>query len=137
MICKKCYHYDICKVIFEGLGRYEASCEIRKSPDFKCSEFKDKSLVIEMPCHFGEELFVVGSMCLSGCFEHLCNQRIKRLGSENCCDDCSFLKETIVFKRVLDIFLLCSLLDAENYDFVLGKTVFKTQEEAEQALKEM
>ena len=67
MTCKECYHYDAC-------GGYLPSdldkdvwdlCAKGKSdeiPDIedRCSEFKDKSLIFELPAPFGTPTFIIG-----------------------------------------------------------------------------
>jgi hypothetical protein len=48
MICKNCYHSDICG--FEGC--YDDALTF-------CKEFKDKSRIIELPCKVGKTLYCV------------------------------------------------------------------------------
>lgn len=48
MNCKDCIHYDVC-------------CELMKQLHWKpelCNSFKDKSLIVELPCKIGKELFL-------------------------------------------------------------------------------
>lgn len=48
MNCKDCYHYDIC-------GFEECDDDALTF----CKDFKDKSLIIELPCKVGETLYCV------------------------------------------------------------------------------
>lgn len=47
MICKDCYHYDVCG--FEGCDDDALTF---------CKDFKDKSRIVELPCEIGTELFL-------------------------------------------------------------------------------
>ena len=45
--CENCYHKDICAAFFDGSGM----------PD--CDYFKDKALIVELPCKVGDKLFAL------------------------------------------------------------------------------
>ena len=44
--CENCYHHDIC--IFHGAS----GCE-------RCMQYKDKSLIVELPCKVGDEVWII------------------------------------------------------------------------------
>lgn len=46
--CDNCYHYEMCSDIFDLDDMFE-----------DCEHFKDKSLIIELPCKIGDVLFKV------------------------------------------------------------------------------
>lgn len=48
MTCKDCYHYDIC-------GFEECDDDALTF----CEDFKDKSLIIELPCKVGDEAYLI------------------------------------------------------------------------------
>lgn len=111
--CKDCLHIDVCyRIQVEG---------IPKCTDTKyCKEFKDRSRFVELPCKVGDALY------------EICER--KRSGE---------WKKAIVERTVHGIEIgiggytaaRCGtsiIISLSN----LGKTVFLSREEAEQALKE-
>lgn len=48
MACKECYHYDVC-----GFEKFDS-----EALTF-CKDFKDKSLIVELPCKVGKEIYVL------------------------------------------------------------------------------
>lgn len=111
MTCQDCVHYEVCEVTYPDLDLPFVNLE-------KCRLFKDKSKFIELPCEVGDTVYVI----------------------------CGFVSEYKVQQIIYDgIFLWADLLN-EKYaipdntatrciSFDLGKTIFLTKEEAEQALK--
>ena len=53
MTCKSCIHYSICKDENGNTDYYGITYEEL------CSDFKDKSKFIELPCKVGEEIYVM------------------------------------------------------------------------------
>ena len=49
MTCKDCIHYDVCDWNTEIM-------QITKNPD-NCEDYKDKSLVVELPCKVGDTVY--------------------------------------------------------------------------------
>lgn len=43
--CENCYHYEACNYFLEKENKHLGSCE-----GFVCEHFKDKSLILELPC---------------------------------------------------------------------------------------
>ena len=109
--CENCYHHDIC--IFHGAS----GCE-------ECMQYKDKSLIVELPCKVGDTVYT--NDCMQGWYMRQKDRPYKTtvvyIGI-NGKDDYM----NVVFKN--DNMLSFSFSD-------IGKRVFLTSEEAEKALKE-
>lgn len=69
MTCKECYHYDACGGYLPtdidsnyvlDLCKKGKSDEIPDIED-RCSEFKDKSLIVELPCKVGDTVYFLYS----------------------------------------------------------------------------
>nr|DAF79756.1 MAG TPA: hypothetical protein [Caudoviricetes sp.] len=64
MTCKDCYHYDACKEKFAGLKKLcvekpEKHTELDPQVENRCQQFKDKSLIVELPCKVGDIFFII------------------------------------------------------------------------------
>nr|DAX03694.1 MAG TPA: hypothetical protein [Bacteriophage sp.] len=69
MTCKDCYHYDVCHRRINSIdflpfikGKVSISSIMYKKCDDvekHCLHFKDKSLIIELPCKVGKEIYVL------------------------------------------------------------------------------
>lgn len=53
MTCKDCYHYDACKFYNKNLPEEYDPIE------WQCDNFKDKSLIVELPCKIGDEIYYI------------------------------------------------------------------------------
>lgn len=53
MTCKDCYHYDVCKFYNKNLPEEYDPIE------WQCDNFKDKSLIVELPCKIGDKVYKV------------------------------------------------------------------------------
>lgn len=110
--CDKCFHYGICptwdswndKPYADG---YSDGCQ-------KYSNFKDKSLIIELPCEVGTELFLSDYL-----MAHHRLKEYKFIGTR-----VVMVIECFEFRRTCRRFL----------DEHFGKTVFLTREDAEKAM---
>ena len=101
--CENCYHHDIC--IFHGAS----GCE-------RCMQYKDKFLIVELPCKVGDTVYRISTM-----------HHTKR----------KYIQETRISRIAIDvdgIWLFCNCNPIAKC--VFGKTVFLTREEAEKALRE-
>jgi hypothetical protein len=116
--CKECIHYDICLI------RDELSDDESKVVSvLECEHFKDRSQFVELPCKAGDTIFLI------------------------------IESSDILEYKVFYISILCGevydeieiVLDRNyhrikytkgRFEYELGKTIFFTEEEAEQALKE-
>ncbi len=120
MVCKDCYHYEKC--YFEALrtahltGRdyREIVCIDNQ---ISCKFFKDKSLIVELPCKVGEELFLTDYL--------MYHHRLKEY---------KFIGERVVM--IIECFELqrtCKRFVDEHF----GVTVFADKSKAEAKLKEL
>lgn len=111
MTCKDCYHYDVCKFYNKNLPEEYDPIE------WQCDNFKDKSLVVELPCKVGKELFLTDYL--------MGHHRLKEY---------KFIGERVVMA------IECFEFQRTCWRFVdehFGKTVFLSKEEAEAKLKEL
>lgn len=119
MTCKDCIHCDVCSDWENICNKMSLFSTIKKEV---CKDFKDKSKIIELPCKVGDTVY------------------------EPRCDR-GFIQEYIV---IAIHFSKCSTLygwelkDGKGIysntngfsEYAIGKTVFLTRKEAEQALRE-
>ena len=106
MTCKDCIHSEVCYYHGEDID----------SPGI-CGFFKDRSRFVELPCKDGEYVYVIEPLCDSMAFHTIKHRKIKHIEPQ----------ARIQFAGggwILDF------LSAFN------RYVFRTYEEAEQALKE-
>lgn len=105
--CKDCIHYEACYIFEHDIVAYG------KNAEKQCIDFKDRSKFIELPCrvNIGDKVWTLDSK------DTICT------GTVVC-----------IFKDVLgfSIDIGWEICELKN----VGKTVFFTKEEAEQALKE-
>lgn len=125
MTCKDCIHYDVCKssngeTEIYGVG---LNCNAEKM----CEHFKDKSRFIKLPCKVGESVWILDrenvpqKMVLENPYVVIrCTEE-----KEWCDKPCFSEGRKYCLQR----------LDVCRND--IGKTVFRTREEAETKLKEM
>lgn len=108
--CKDCLHSGVCRHNWQD---WELEARgIKNRMDEACSDFKDKSLIIELPCKVGDTVY-----------EHH-NQMIKSYTvREICYSDCGF---TLILSDENDIYF-----EGKPDDYYL------TRAEAEQNLKEL
>jgi len=119
--CRECYHYDVCYAHFRG--------EVKGNYIDGCSMFKDKSMLVELPCKVGNTVYkCVFSKNGKGTIVeykvvgfHLGDFSNMRRQKRN--------EYLVIHHEVTDCISHLNLKE-------LGKTVFLTREETEQALKE-
>lgn len=115
--CKDCIHYDVCHAVMT-MG------EIQECAESVCKNFKDKTLVLDLPCKVGQPIYKIWS----------CGKHGKKIAE--------FTVNHINIANLPDIEILYSkCCDFSGRRYVakqsdIGKTIFLTREEAEQALKE-
>lgn len=93
-------------------------------------DLEEQGKLIEAPCKVNDIIWVVGSKCLSNLYKRECDSFIET----NLCP-CHLDDEYIVFPRVVKEHLLMDLIFKTNANFIIGKNVFLTKEEAEKALE--
>lgn len=116
MKCENCIHYDACKEISDVHG-----LAFGYSPF--CDRFKDKSLFVELPCKVGDKVWCIVGYCDES-FEIV--ERV--------------VTSFTVFENDIELYAgkPNNLSWVSTYDVTkFGKTVFLTQKEAEDKLKEI
>ena len=113
MTCKDCVHYKICKEDIELHHDFYDCLEV-DGVEKHCEYFKPKSRFVELPCEVGQTVYFIGK-----------------------------LTQQIVPSKVFSIsyneggfHLFCANYLIVTVTEQLGKTVFLTKEEAENALSE-
>ena len=123
--CKECLHFEVCRM------HYRQKCELaydtQKEVNYAikraekgspiCEHFKDRSRFVELPCKVGDTLFVPTRNFVT---EY-------KIVSFHVCGEGIWYR-TNVIKGIL------TRLISDNVENI-GKTVFLTREEAEQALR--
>ena len=136
--CKDCVHFDVC---CSYLSTAYNKCKLA-TPDFKllkniecdeCQHFKDRSRFVELPCKVGDMVYAYWDM-------------------DNPCSNYLHIIEGFIIDLVILVDRKNSVIgfragrtcehngrkcDIEFDLKDIGKTVFLTREEAEQALKEL
>ena len=99
--CEKCYHAGVClhRINYEDYG-----CE--------CANYKDKSLIVELPCRVGDVVWHYGKSFVIESIEIFSSRIVYRCGNPGTDDYMPFDNRAI------------------------GKTVFLSREEAERALED-
>jgi hypothetical protein len=116
--CKDCVHVGVCK--FKDLPAPLSDSYIRESEciEKRCGDFKDRSRFVELPCKLRDHIYVPTRSFISE-YEISCFH----IGKQGMWFDSDVIDGISTRLR--------------NGDFDdIGKTVFLTYEEAEQALKE-
>ena len=110
--CKECIHYKICVVRHELSGGKGEIIRV-----LECENFKDRSRFVELPCKDGEYVYVIEPLCDSMAFHTIKHRKIKHIEPQ----------ARIQFSGGGWIL---------NFLSAFNQYVFRTYEEAEQALKE-
>lgn len=117
--CKDCMHYDLCRSCSRiQLGWNVNTVGYVENVEEICKHFADSSRFVELPCKLRDTLFVPTRNFVS---EY-------KIVSFHVCGEGIWYR-TNVIKGIL------TRLISDNVENI-GKTVFLTREEAEQALKE-
>lgn len=64
--CKDCIHYAVC-------GKKPPEDTVFSAEQYCPNVFKDKSLVLDLPCEIGRTVFIIGSKYRHGRIEHWIN----------------------------------------------------------------
>lgn len=120
--CENCIHNEVCE-------NYEPKSTVA------CEEYKDKSLIVELPCKVGDKLYIVGTECLADKDSRKCEEWTAE-NPDLSCKDCPLDKRLFVYERTVTKHMLGVLLFEISENFIFGETVFLSREEAEKALKE-
>lgn len=114
--CENCYHAEICKN-YPNTG---LPPKMRNELlDKGCEHFKDKSLIVELPCRVGDVLFTT---------EYDCDRNISYIEKVKC---------SSIEIDEFEISICCETIDDKYEHYVpedFGESVFLSREEAEMAL---
>ena len=106
--CKDCLHVEACKGIING---FDIDIEFFSEQVSVCKNFKDRSRFVELPCERGDLVYFIKA-----------RRVMADIVSKFTIDRCG-----VMLQRVNGYNL--------GYTYQLGKKIFLTLEEAEQALK--
>ena len=112
MKCENCYHYEAC---LNSLSGYKV---LNNTEGFVCEHYKDKSLIVELPCREGDTVWF---------------HKILQDGKYTIVVEEDKVRRFIV--TPIEIFAIISYSHAISCDD-FGKTAFLSREEAERALEE-
>ena len=115
--CKDCVHADMCK--YKDLPAPLSDSYIRESEciEKRCGDFKDRSRFVELPCVPGDTVYYIANI----------NGKDKI--------NSAIIDEVAIYKSGT-IGYDCGVGEIGFSSKSIGKRVFLTKEEAEQALKE-
>lgn len=108
--CKECLHYDVCEARIAADENYS---ERNYTENNNCSNFKDRTRFVELPCKVGDTVY-----CIKAMFSFLPVPKAEKIQKIELYDI------NIIFRTVNRAF----------NDKDIGKTVFLTREEAERVL---
>lgn len=112
--CENCYHYHMCD-LQNRLEDYQ-----------ECKYFKDKSLIVELPCKVGDVVYKLGyTTCKNG------ESYPDSYGCCGCEDECDMKITIIEVKVPTRGFIIGTLMDG-----VGASMYYFTREEAEKVLEE-
>ena len=107
--CKECLHFEVCRKYAAGLEQL-LTCD-------GCEDFKNRSLFVKLPCSAGDTVY------------YIANVNSKDIINSAVVDEVAIYKSgTIGYD--------CGVGEIGFSSKSIGKRVFLTKEEAEQALKE-
>lgn len=130
MTYKNCIHYEVCNAeCGELLSRINQGCE-------QCKNFKDKSLIVELPCKIGKFVYADINLFCKDCLR----EEVRKL-DYICCDVINIRYD----KNMRALIYLRPLyrrdFNSRYHIFVpssaIGTTVFLTVQEAQEKLKEL
>lgn len=137
MTCKDCYHCDICHLrIALNMDYDEVKNKVITEMEKQCKDFKDKSLIVELPCKVGSFVYADTRLLCTDCLK----EEVRKL-DYICCS----VVNVRYNKNMKSLIYLRPLyrrdFNSHYHIFVsssaIGTTVFLTKEEAEAKLKEL
>ena len=115
--CENCYHYEMC---CDWISR--TFIPVTKEEGSACEHFKDKYLIVELPCKVGDILYVIDYDCDS---EMSYIEKVKCHSIEICDED--------------DISIYCETIESQYDTYTpddFGEVIFRTREEVQAVLEE-
>lgn len=117
--CENCYHESVCKGIMNNVDVvYNPQKDAWITPE-NCLGYKDKSLIVELPCKVGDTVYQITRNFIS-------EFRVRFIEVSKY--DCIYIHTDI-----MDGIIFTGEIFSEDE---IGKIVFLSREEAEKALKE-
>lgn len=110
--CENCYHYEAC------LNSLSENKVLNNAKGFVCDHYKDKSLVLELPCRVGDVIY---------CHKLLMDGKYTVVVEED-----TVRRFIITPIETLAVRSFSHALSCDDF----GKTVFISREDAERALEE-
>lgn len=110
--CENCYHYEAC------LNSLSENKVLNNTEVFACEHYKDKSLIVELPCRVGDKVYRINAL-----------GKIEECTVEEICINA--FNNLAVLRRTKG-----NRSNIGSYLKYIGKTVFFSREEAERALEE-
>lgn len=125
--CKDCMHYDVCEARIAADENYP---ERNYTENNNCSNFKDRTRFVELPCKVGEEIYEM-VLTRDKSFSHWNTHKVVGVHLGN-------FPDLRGHKRQEYLVTHCEVMNLLNRIPLnkLGKTVFLTRVEAEKALEE-
>lgn len=110
--CENCYHYEAC------LNSLSENKVLNNTEVFACEHYKDKSLIVELPCRVGDVVYMINALGkIDECIiEEICTNPFSNV---------AVLRRTKGVRNRIGTYFK---------DF--SKTVFLSREDAERALEE-
>lgn len=125
MTCKDCYHYDMC-----GYERCDDDALTF------CKDFKNKSLIVELPCKVGKFVYADINLFCKDCLR----EEVRKL-DYICCDVVNVRYDKNMKASIYLRPLYRRDFNSRYHIFVpssaIGTTVFLTVKEAQEKLKEL
>ena len=112
--CENCYHYEACDARFDV-----------EAYGCKCEDYKDKSLIVELPCKVGDTVYIQYKKKIYPVSVYAIRYDTKTNNKRICVEGWLQIDECYQHEYLATF----------KWESV-GKTVFLTREEAEKALKE-
>lgn len=123
MTCKNCVHCDVCRYKFFHLSENHYTLD-SKNVEYVCKCFKNKTKYIELPCKIGDMVY---SYCKV--VDQIVGYSVEDVHIDK--------EQTRYFATAFDVYYGEYLDEIEFTEDEIGKTVFFTESEAEQKLKEL
>lgn len=135
--CKDCIHYECCSKLNSEFKKYPRDFIYSDLAVNNCNAFRDKSLVLDLPCKVGDTVYVDGNSWSEYACIHYENEFIH--------SKYFVIGEIVSIVKTKKQLLMKIRVESANHSRyyhkrytvnAIGKTVFLTRESAEQALKE-
>lgn len=114
-------------------NRHQDLCELKEFVDdvAELIKLEEQGLLLKLPCKVGQNVYVVGTRCFANeePFEYWCDTHD--------CEECILDKTYTVFEMKISSYMCYVITAGTDKNFIFGKTVFLTKEEAEEARRKL